>query len=144
MASKKLSKHDAYKKERLWKFVDVDLAYWAQCVDLAKHYVYQVYGTKMWYVGSAKDCSLASFGWSKHWQEFEPWIVDMKQGDVVVSWPTKTNKHWHIGIVDYTDKEGYWLLEQNTKWGGTKTPWNEIKVRKVKWGNVLKFFRYTA
>lgn len=140
--------HQQFKDKRLGKWVDFDGAYGNQCVDLAKQYVKEVYGFVMWPVGSAKDCSLVkSFHNDKRWSVYLPDTgVSMKQGDVLISAPTKTNEHGHIGIVDSIDGKWYWLLEQNTAWGGTKTTANAIKVRKVLRGKppILKFFRFTA
>lgn len=150
VATKKLSKHDAYKKEWLGKFVDVDCypkSWVFQCVDLVKHYVNQVYWFRMWYVGSAKDCSMSSFNWDKRRKEYKPWKEDMKQWDVLISAPTKTNKHWHIWIFESSDSEWYVIIEQNW-WGKqswAKIKWNEIRIRHIKRWNpsILKFFRYT-
>lgn len=137
--------HQQFKDKRLWKFIDNDGAYGYQCVDVPRQYCKEVYGFDMWPVGgSAKNASLwQTFKNDPRWKEYKPW-QPIEQGDILISAPTATNDHWHIWVIDYSDAIGYWLLEQNTKGGGTKTKWNEVKVRFVKRGNplVLRFFRF--
>ncbi len=127
------------------KFVDADGSFGNQCVDLPIQYCKEVYGFAMWPVGwSAKNASLIhTFRNDPRWKVYLPGQA-AKQWDILVSAPTETNPHGHIGIYDSEDKKGYNLLEQNTKWWGTKVPWNEIKVRHVSRGKppILRFFRF--
>lgn len=140
--------HQQFKDKWIGKFIDTDSfpKWWEyQCVDLPRQYCKEVYGFAMWLVWwSAKNASLwQTFKSDKRWKEYKPWQV-MEQGDILISAPTPTNEHWHIGVIDYFDEWGYWLLEQNTKGWGTATKWNEVKVRFVKrWHPpILRLFRF--
>jgi len=139
--------HQQFKDKWLGKFIDRDGAYGAQCVDVPWQYCKEVYGFSMWLVWwSAKNTSLwQTFKNDSRRKEYKPWDPSMSQGDILISAPTKTNSHWHIGIVDYINDVWYGLLEQNTKGGGTKTKGNEVKVRLVKrWHPpILRFFKFT-
>ena len=137
--------HQQFKDKRIGKFIDNDGAYGYQCVDVPRQYCKEVYWFGMWPVGgSAKNASLwQTFKNDKRWTEYKPW-QPIEQGDILISAPTATNEHWHIWVIDYSDAIGYWLLEQNTKGGGTKIKGNEVKVRYVKrWKPpILRFFRF--
>lgn len=137
--------HQQFKDKWIGKFIDWDGGFGNQCVDVPWQYCKEVYWFAMWLVGwSAKNASLVqTFKSDKRRTEHKPW-EPIEQGDILISAPTATNEHGHIWVIDYSNAVGYWLLEQNTKGGGTATKWNEVKVRLVKrWHPpVLRFFRF--
>ncbi len=129
-----------YKKSVLWKFIDADGAYWNQCVDLIRDYCKKARHYDMGRLPSAKDANdITTFPWLK---KLIVWTDDLMSWDIIVTWPTKNNKHWHIAIVDTIWKDWPVILEQNGKGGGTKIKGNEVKTRKTRRWNILNVFRF--
>ena len=127
-----------YKREYIWKFVDMDWAYGYQCMDLIRSYCKEVHGFNMWRTPQARDVN------NTHTLPGRQQLVirqdDLKRGDIIILdlW-----KYWHIGIVDRTDATGIYILEQNgsgkQSWAMIK--WNEIRVKKYKRGKIINCFR---
>lgn len=133
-------KYNQYKKKVLGTFIDADGYYWYQCVDLIRNYCREVYNYNMWRLPKAKDANLiTTFPWWK-WIEITDGI-NCKPWDIGITWGTI---YWHIFIIDKVYNEGYDILEQNWSWkkSWAKIPWNEIRIRKCKWGTFIKWFRY--
>lgn len=141
---------DEYKKEREWKRIDYDKAFWFQCVDQARHFTDVVHWHK-----------INTFSWSaiRGWQTWSPFRgkpyvrVEYLKGripnrwDIVFFSATKDNTHWHVAVTGTCDKDNLRVIEQNAVTGnGTWLWWDAITVRnypykKAKVGNVL--WRYT-
>lgn len=128
-------------RKNLWKYVDMDGYYWFQCVDLIRHYCRSVHNYNMGRLPSAKDANLQTT--FPGWMELRVWVDDFRRWDIIVTWATPENRHWHIAIVHKQLKDGIEILEQN---GSGRNSWkvspgNEIRVRKIPRWNILKVFR---
>ena len=143
-----MDKHQLRLDKYLWKFVDYDKAFGAQCVDVPKSYCKEVFWFEMWPVGwHAKNTSMArTFRNSPLWRELS-WNdgINMRKWDILVSAPTWKNKSWHIWVIDSVSPKWYVLIEQNTLWWGAKfIKGNEIRKRLVLRGKppILRYFRF--
>lgn len=130
-----------YYRKKVGKYIDADWYYGFQCVDLVRDYCWDVHNYNMGRLPSAKDANLqTTFPWR---MEVKVWVEDFRRWDIIVTWPTKNNKHWHIAIVHKQLKDRVEILEQNGSGrnSGKVSPWNEIRVRKIPYWNILKVFR---
>jgi hypothetical protein len=120
---------DQYIENFLWKRIDTDnypRRWKYQCVDLFKHYMFNVYGIKLGKVGNANNIYFnryKPFGkWWKRYSIHEP----MKKWDIII---TTYGKYWHITIV----REDLWnkvlVLEQNGVGGGNWLWVNSIRLK---------------
>lgn len=148
-----------YKDTWLWKRIDYDVAYWYQCVDLARHYAVWV----MWLPSKAFWWSAINwwinrnkvFKWKKIVEWFDAtvpvWSIVFFKNNAFV----KTKKSWifnlfwkqsrfteygHVWIVDYIDND--WVirvLEQN--WAnGRLVNWKRIY--DWLWENAIRLYWY--
>lgn len=119
-----------YKTRWLWKRVDVDKAYWYQCVDLFKHYMKNVLWInikKSWNANEIRRNKYRCFD-KNRWKFV--WTKNLMQWDIIVSlqW-----QYWHIAIFDHVDNEwAIYVLEQNWSWSKATnwTNWDEIRIHK--------------
>jgi len=117
-----------WKNKLLWKRVDMDNAYWYQCVDLFKHYMSNVLWINVIKSWNAKEV------WTNKYKVFDKdrkqikWTTNLMQWDVIVC-----NKwdFWHIAIFDHYVSGRIYVTEQN---GSGKNSWswlgkNAIRVK---------------
>jgi len=132
-------RYGRYKRKNIGEFVDADWYYGYQCVDLIRHYCREAYNYNMGKLPQAKLATLSStFPWRI---EVKVWFDDIWKWDVIVRWPKGNNKAGHIAIVENVTNDWPLILEQNGVWWGTMRPWNEVRLRQTKRGNILKVFR---
>ena len=142
-------KHKEFVRRWLGRSVDVDHAYWAQCVDLSKFYIEQVCGIKQWtYWGSAltgwyNDANtFPSDLWYRVPMDRDPSRTLPMQGDIVFRGPTQYNPYWHVAIVDQAWMWWVVVVEQNAWNGNWDWKWdNAIRKKDYLYENILWFYR---
>lgn len=135
--------HNDFIVKYLSEKVDYDWAYGYQCTDLSKAYAKEVRWIRPWtFWGSAKDAKQSTFPWTKIYLPW-PW-KDLKQGDILIQWPTASNRYGHVGIVHKADRFGYYLIEENAvtgTGGGSGNDAVRVNYYKRSERNILRFFR---
>lgn len=142
-------KHKEFIDKRIGKSVDVDHAYWSQCVDWTKFYIQQVYGITQWtYWWSAltgrynQSNTFPSDTWIRVVMDRNPNYSMPQQWDVVFWWATATNPYWHVAIVHSAWPSWLVVIEQNA--GNGNWDWkgdNAIRKQQYDYTNVLWFYR---
>ena len=99
------------------RLVDFDNAYGAQCVDLFRQYVFDVWGITehTGAVEGAKDLYLNYKNMPREMKYFEKIPASHKRigGDVLVFDATPKNKYGHVCIMLGEYEEGFLVFEQN-------------------------------
>lgn len=118
------------------KWVDVDNAYWPQCVDWVKQYAIDI-GYPITTSGNAKWFATIWLG--KNWKRVSEWQV----GDIVI-FPSGT--YGHIAVVTRIVWSLIYVNEQNRDWranlnNNSKNKWSPVSYWKytMRWNEV--FFR---
>ena len=119
--------YNEYKAKYLWKSVDFDWVYWAQCVDLARHYAKNVYNAPIWvFGGSAYSWYLNhSKTFNNQWKRvpYTPWFVPTIW-DIWFFKPIPSNTYWHVFICGVgCTPEKLIRLEQNYVSSKSKNFW---------------------
>lgn len=113
----------------LWKSVDRDKAFWAQCVDWVKQYCAES-GYPITTHGNAIDLWEKWLGDYHRKIAYKAWLYPQPWDIVIQSWPTK---YGHIFVADVSDSSKLNAIEQNA--GTWNWDW--------KWGNAIRKHTYT-
>jgi len=104
------SQYYYFEKEWVWKRIDYDKAFWYQCVDLIKQYMYEVLWISPGKTGNANEMWTNKYGcFDKMWTQIT-WTKDLMQGDIIFSLNGPTG---HVAIVDRIVNGQIQVLEQN-------------------------------
>lgn len=142
-----------FKNKWLWKKVDYDSAFWAQCVDLARLGTKELFWIEIW------TFSWSALNWWNTWSPFksdENWIwtrianstnIFPMQWDIVFFDKTSVNPYGHVAIVDeWCTGSKLNVIEQNAWSGNWDWLWNN-SIRKHTYNYItpkcLGWYSYT-
>lgn len=140
-----------FKEKRLWKYwqsIDIDWAFWGQCVDLAKLWLRdQFWIPSIYFYGNAKNAFQKNFlHWQKNWDYFfkktnykkwlKPNIWDL------IFWEYWTM--WHVAIVLESYNDWIIILEANTGngnwyWADDRVIENRRSYNKCLWWYAMNY-----
>lgn len=141
---------EQYWNKMKWKNIDIDWAYNAQCVDLARHFTKEVIWVSLWaFWGSAKNGWMnTSNTFSSDWEKIENNPNDPAQVPKpwdIIFWTTgKFSKYGHVGVVlkAYKGENRFTTINQNSGSGDWKGTDDAVKIEDYTYKNVAGWYRY--
>lgn len=122
----------------LWKRVDVDGVYGAQCVDWARQYTNEAWRP---IINRGNAIELWNKGLWGNWKkvEYKPWLKPSAWDVVLFNF----KPYWHIAIADNSsDWASVWVIEQNRTATGTGLWKDAISKGRYSYWVVLGWFTY--
>lgn len=123
--------YDEFKTKYNWKFLDYDGINAAQCVDLIKGYLDEVFG--LWPIGpmgDAKDYIRTVPNKSSSFKHVR-WLQGIEKWDIIIS-TTASAPYGHIAIYESTVGSTVYVFNQNGGPAGNNKPWDECRIQAFK------------
>ena len=123
----------------VWKSVDYDKMYWAQCVDFVKQFALEQYWVRLdSFLGSAYSWWITWNAFDKkQWDRvvYQKWLVP-EIGDILFLDKIKSNPYGHVCVVDNNcTKDILCVIEENAGNGNGDGKWWNAVTRRSFWYN---------